>query len=75
MNTFVPTGRDATSLLDIVDFKWLMAHEGHAVHVERLQDDPDYARAQLTIAEQSPTAALRRVAARLRQALLPPGAP
>jgi hypothetical protein len=31
------------SLLDIIDFKWLMAGEGHRVHVQRLQSDPDYA--------------------------------
>jgi hypothetical protein len=71
MNTFVPTERDAPPLLDIVDFKWLMAHEGHAVHVERLQHDVDYAREQFALADRSPTGALRRVAARLRAALLP----
>jgi hypothetical protein len=72
MTPSVPTERDATPLLDIVDFKWLMAHEGHAVHVERLQDDGDYARERFALADRSPTAALRRVAARLRLALLPP---
>jgi hypothetical protein len=30
-------------LIDLVDFKWLMAGEGHVVHLERLQSDPAYA--------------------------------
>ena len=67
MNACLPSERDAIALVDIVDFKWLMAHEGHPVHVERLQQDPAYARECLARAEASPTAALRQVAARLRR--------
>lgn len=33
----------ALSLVEIIDFKWLMAGDGHRVHVERLQGDPAYA--------------------------------
>jgi len=31
------------SLLDLIDFKWLMAAQGRRVHVERLQADRGYA--------------------------------
>ncbi len=48
-----------------------MAHEGHAVHVERLQQDPAYAHERLALAEASPTEALRQVAAALRPVLVP----
>jgi hypothetical protein len=56
-------------LLEIIDLKWLMAHEGHRVHVERLQTDIAYARHCLSIAAASPDKSLqavaRRIAARL----------
>lgn len=55
----------APALVDIIDMKWLMAHEGHRVHVERLQADPIYAAACLAIAVASSSAALRAVAARI----------
>lgn len=71
MNASLPSERSAVALVDIIDFKWLMAHEGHAVHVERLQQDPAYARDRLALAEASPTAALRQVAASLRPVLVP----
>jgi len=53
------------SLVDIIDLKWLMAHEGHQVHVERLQADPVYAASCLAIAAASSSAALRAAAARI----------
>lgn len=31
-------------LVDIIDFKWLMAGMGHDVHVERMLGNPAYAR-------------------------------
>lgn len=62
---------EALALVDLVDFKWLMAHEGHPVHVERLQRDPTYAQAQLALAEASATEPLRRLALSLRPRLLP----
>lgn len=71
MNASLPSERSAVALVDIIDFKWLMAHEGHPVHVERLQQDPVYAQERLALAAASPTAALRQVAASLRQVLLP----
>jgi hypothetical protein len=36
-------GQEFPGLIDLVDFKWLMAGEGHIVHLERLQSDPVYA--------------------------------
>lgn len=71
MNASLPSERSAVALVDIIDFKWLMAHEGHPVHVERLQQDPAYAKERLALAAASPTAALRQVAASLRLLLLP----
>lgn len=61
--------RQAPALLDIIDFKWMMAAEGHRVHVERLQADPDYARHCLGLAAASASTMLRDAAQRLRLAL------
>jgi hypothetical protein len=36
-------GQEFPGLIDLVDFKWMMAGEGHVVHLERLQSDPVYA--------------------------------
>ena len=69
MTTCLPSESSVISLVDLVDFKWLMAHEGYAVHVERLQQDPVYARDRLALAAASPTPALRHVAAVLRRTL------
>ncbi len=63
----------APSLVDIVDFKWLMAGDGHRVHVEQLQADPEYARRCLALAAGSRIATLRDAARRLAGALgIPP---
>lgn len=56
-------------LVDIIDLKWLLAGQGHHIHVERLQGDPAYARECLALAEASQSAPARAVAARLRQRL------
>lgn len=56
-------------LVDIVDFKWLMAGDGHRVHVERLQADRDYAGHCLALGAASHTPALREAAQRLAVAL------
>ena len=56
-------------LVDIIDLKWLLAREGHHVHVERLQTDASYAGECLAIAARSPSEAVRRAAERLRQRL------
>lgn len=55
----------ALELVDIIDFKWLMAREGHHIHVERLQRDACYARACVALAADSAIAALRDAARRL----------
>jgi hypothetical protein len=59
----------AASLIDIIDFKWLMTGDGHRVHVERLQTDRDYACACLALAAGSRVPALRDTAARLARTL------
>lgn len=59
----------ALSLVAVIDFKWLMAGDGHRVHVERLQIDRDYATACLALGAQSGIDALRDSARRLATAL------
>ncbi len=55
-------------LLDVIDLKWLLAGDGHRVHVERLMAGGDYAQRCLALAATSPNeatrAAARRIAAR-----------
>ena len=75
MNAVTTPKHRAPSLIEIIDFKWLMAGDGHRVHVEHLQTDRDYARACLALAAGSRVQALRDTAARLAQSLglpLPP---
>lgn len=55
------------SLLELIDFKWLMAAQGCRVHVERLQSDPGYAEDCLRSAMQSRCETLRGCAAKLLQ--------
>ena len=57
--------REALSLVDIIQLKWLMSREGHRVHVERLQQDPEYARQCLAQAQQCQGEAARACAQRL----------
>jgi len=59
----------ALSLVEIIDFKWLMAADGYRVHVERLQADPGYAGECLALAAASPIATLRDTARRLATTL------
>jgi hypothetical protein len=58
--------RRARHLVDIIDLKWMLAGEGVRLHVEKLQDDPAYARSLLATAEGSTNPALRHAAGRLR---------
>lgn len=51
--------------MEIIDFKWLMAGDGHRVHVERLQQDPAYACDCLRQGARSSIPALRACACRL----------
>ncbi|HMM84544.1 hypothetical protein [Azohydromonas sp.] len=53
------TVASAPDLLDWVDFKWLMATEGHSVHLERLQADRRYALHCLQLGAGSSCATLR----------------
>ena len=59
------TSHQTLSLVDIIDFKWLMAGDGHRVHVEQLQADPTYARQCLVLGANSRVPALRDTAKRL----------
>jgi hypothetical protein len=56
-------------LVEIIDFKWLMAGDGHRVHVERLQADRAYAGECLALGAASHTPALRDAAQRLATTL------
>ncbi len=70
MNITMPLPEMPTlDLLEIIDLKWLMAHQGHRVHVEKLQSDMAYARQCISLAtastDKSLQAVARRIAARL----------
>jgi len=69
MNAVTSPELRAVSLVEVIDFKWLMAGDGHRVHVEHLQADRDYACACLVLASGSRVKALRDTAARLAVAL------
>lgn len=69
MNAIPDPSSPALGLVEIIELKWLLAREGHHLHVERLQCDPAYACQCLALAEASPSPALRAVAARLRGVL------
>ncbi len=56
-------------LLEFVDFKWLMAGEGHRVDLDRLQREPAYARGCLAVAGGSTSSTLRQAADRLARGL------
>jgi hypothetical protein len=60
-----PTVEQTPELIDFVDFKWLMAAQGHRVHLERLQSDGDYAQGCIELASASGSDWLRRAASRL----------
>jgi hypothetical protein len=53
-------------LVELVDFKWLMAGEGHRIDLDRLQQDRSYARGCLSLAAGSSCGALRDAARRVR---------
>jgi len=59
----------APELVEFVDFKWLMAGEGHPIDLDRLQAEPAYTRGCLALAGGSTSATLRRAADRLAHAL------
>ena len=67
------TAASATSvspeLIEFVDFKWLMAGEGHRIDLDRLRTEPAYTRGCLALAGGSTSATLRRAGSRLARAL------
>ena len=65
MSPATPATLQAPDLVEIIDFKWLMAGDGHRVHVERLQLDRDYAGLCLAQGAVSHIPALRACARRL----------
>ena len=65
MNAIFQAQSQPLELVEIIDLKWLLAHEGHHVHVERLQSDRAYATEVLGLAARSTSAALRAAAVRL----------
>jgi hypothetical protein len=69
MNANSPSEHHAVTLVDIIDFKWLMVGDGHHVHVERLQKDAGYAARCLAAAGASPNEAVRAAAVRLGRLL------
>jgi hypothetical protein len=69
------TTAPACELLDVIDLKWLLAGDGHRVHVERLLTEADYARSCLVWANASPKPATRAAAQRIARNMgvaLPP---
>ena len=64
-----PHPEHGLAVVEIVQLKWLMSHTGQHVHVERMQNDPDYAGMTLALAEESADPALRHAAASVRSAL------
>ena len=56
-------------LIEFVDFKWLMAGEGHRIDLDRLRTEPAYTRSCLALAGGSTSATLRQAGARLARAL------
>jgi hypothetical protein len=65
MNVIFRAPSQPLELVDIIDLKWLLAREGHHVHVERLQSDAAYALEVLNLAARSSNPALQAAAARL----------
>jgi hypothetical protein len=69
MTVHDPVPASELNLLAVIDFKWLMAGDGHRIHVERLQADREYASACLALGAASGIVALRDSTRRLANAL------
>ena len=69
MNAVSAPEQGQLSLVDIIDFKWLMAGAGLDVHVERMQAELAYARDCLCRGACSDLRLLRDTAARLATTL------
>lgn len=75
MNAVSAPEQGELALVDIIDFKWLMAGAGLDVHVERMQAEPAYACECLSRGACSDLRLLRDTARRLALTLgvvLPP---
>ncbi len=59
----------APELIEFIDFKWLMAAEGHRIDLGRLQSETPYARGCLALAGGSTSVTLRHAAGRLARSL------
>ena len=60
---------NGAELLDYVDFKWLMAGEGHWIDLDRLHRDRAYACGCLALARDSASHTLRSAGARVARLL------
>lgn len=69
MNAVSAPEHGQLSLVDIIDFKWLMAGAGLDVHVERMQAEPAYALDCLVRGARSDLRLLRDTARRLADTL------
>jgi hypothetical protein len=69
MNVVEQSDAGSSTLVEIIEMKWLLAGLGIRLHVEKLQHDADYARRTLAVADAAPNAALRQAAQRLRHKL------
>lgn len=69
MNASIDAEGATLPLVEIVELKWLLAHRGVRLHVERLQHDAAYAASLLALAGASADPALRGAAERLRRRL------
>lgn len=63
------TDDSGAAVLPMVDFKWLMAGEGHRIDLSRLQQDRAYARGCIALANASTCSALREAGRRMSQLL------
>lgn len=70
MYTNVSADSPASTLVDVIEFKWLFAGEGVHLHVERMLSDGAYASRALAQALESGSPVLRAASERLRIRLL-----
>ncbi len=69
MNAISQKPTECLCLVEIIELKWLLSGHGVPLHVERLQAEPEYARATLARAAELPNAVVRKSAERVRECL------
>lgn len=69
MNVISQKPTECLCLVEIIELKWLLSAHGVPLHVERLQAEPEYARATLARAAEVPNAVVRKSAERVRECL------